>query len=138
MISRMSRSALALLALATTFDGARAQSLDVNLATLAEPNQKTAEVSTEQLRRILADGSAMVIDTRSRQEFEAGHIPGAHMLDARPITMPALRRTLFLAHSKQRGPFRSEAGLTGAVRSSLGGLIEALGPLVHPLWVRTA
>jgi rhodanese-related sulfurtransferase len=84
MISKMSSSALALLALAMTFDGARAQSLDVNLATLAEPNQKTAEVSTEQLRRILADGSAMVIDTRSRQEFEAGHIPGAHMLDAPP------------------------------------------------------
>ena len=81
---KMSCSALALLALATTFDGAHAQSLDVNLATLAEPNQKTAEVSTEQLRRILADGSAMVIDTRSRQEFEAGHIPGAHMLDAPP------------------------------------------------------
>ena len=53
----------------------------------------------------------------------------AGTLDARPITMPALRRTLFLAHSKQRGPFRSEAGLTGAVRTSLGGLIEALGPL---------
>ncbi len=84
MISKMSCSALALLALATTFDGAHAQSLDVNLATLAEPNQKTAEVSTEQLRRILADGSAMVIDTRSRHEFEAGHIPGAHMLDAPP------------------------------------------------------
>ena len=40
MISKMSSSALALLALAMTFDGARAQSLDVNLATLAEPNQK--------------------------------------------------------------------------------------------------
>jgi LysR family nitrogen assimilation transcriptional regulator len=62
----------------------------------------------------------------------------AGTLDARPITMPALRRTLFLAHARQGGPYRSEAGLTGAVRSSLTGLIEALGPLVHPLWVRTA
>ena len=62
----------------------------------------------------------------------------AGTLDARPITMPALRRTLFLTHAKQSGPFRSEAGLTGAVRASLTGLIEALGPLVHPLWVRTA
>jgi LysR family nitrogen assimilation transcriptional regulator len=58
-------------------------------------------------------------------------------LDARPITMPAIRRTLFLASSKQRGPFRNEAGLTGAVRSSLQDLIDALGPLGHPLWVRT-
>jgi len=59
-------------------------------------------------------------------------------LDARPITMPAIRRTLFLASSKQRGPFRNEAGLTGAVRASLTGVIEALGPLAHPLWARTA
>jgi LysR family nitrogen assimilation transcriptional regulator len=61
----------------------------------------------------------------------------AGTLDARPIIMPALRRTLFLASSKQRGPYRSEAGLTGAVRSSLAGLIDLLGPLAHPLWVRT-
>jgi LysR family nitrogen assimilation transcriptional regulator len=52
--------------------------------------------------------------------------------------MPAIRRTLFLAWSKQTGPFRNEAGLAGAVRTSLGGMIEALGPLAHPLWARTA
>jgi rhodanese-related sulfurtransferase len=84
MLDKMACSALALLALAVTADGGRAQSHDINLATLAETNQKTPEVSTEQLRRILSDGSAMVVDTRSRQEFEAGHIPGAHMLDAPP------------------------------------------------------
>ena len=59
-------------------------------------------------------------------------------LDARPITMPAIKRTLFLASSKQRGPFKNEAGLTGSVRASLTGVIEALGPLAHPLWTRTA
>jgi LysR family nitrogen assimilation transcriptional regulator len=58
--------------------------------------------------------------------------------DARPITMPPLRRTLFLASSNQRAAFKNEAGLTGAVRSSLSGLLEALGPLAQPLWVRTA
>lgn len=62
----------------------------------------------------------------------------AGKLDARPITMPPLRRTLFLASSNQRPAFKSEAGLTGAVRSSLTGLLEALGPLAQPLWVRTA
>jgi len=74
--------AFALLALAVNPGDGLAQSHDVNLATLAEANQKTAEVSTEELRRILADGSAIVVDTRSREEFEAGHIPGARMLDA--------------------------------------------------------
>jgi LysR family nitrogen assimilation transcriptional regulator len=62
----------------------------------------------------------------------------AGKLDARPITMPALKRTLFLASSKQHAPFKNEAGLTGAVRSSLTGLLDALGPLAQPLWVRTA
>src|SRR5207249_4629870 len=33
----------------------------------------------------------------------------AGTLHARPITMPAIRRTLFLASSKQQGPFRNEA-----------------------------
>jgi len=39
--------------------------------------QKTAEVSTEQLRRILQDRSATVFDARPFMEFAVGHIPGA-------------------------------------------------------------
>jgi LysR family nitrogen assimilation transcriptional regulator len=62
----------------------------------------------------------------------------AGKLDARPITMPPLRRTLFLASCNQRSAFKNEAGLSGAVRSSLTGLLDALGPLAQPLWVRTA
>lgn len=59
-------------------------------------------------------------------------------LDSRPIAMPAIRRTLFLASSRQRGPFRCEAGLTGVVQTSLDGFLDALGALAHPLWVRAA
>src|SRR3954470_24729697 len=51
-------------------------------ATLAEANQTTPEVSTKQLRDVLADGSAVVLDTRTRAEFNAGHIPGARNLNA--------------------------------------------------------
>ena len=57
-----------------------AQGYSVYQATLAEADQRTGEVSTEQLRRILADGSATVVDTRSHAEFAAGHIPGARHL----------------------------------------------------------
>lgn len=62
----------------------------------------------------------------------------AGKLDARRIVTPPIRRTLFLASSKQAGPFRNEAGLTGAVRGSLKGFLELLGPLAEPLWVATA
>jgi LysR family nitrogen assimilation transcriptional regulator len=54
-------------------------------------------------------------------------------LMARPIVSPPVRRTLFLASSKQRSPFRNGPGLTEAVRASLQGMVESLGPLAHPL-----
>jgi rhodanese-related sulfurtransferase len=63
---------------------ASAQGGSIYQATLAEPNQKTQEVSTEQVRRILADGSAIVLDSRKRSEYVAGHIPGARNVDAPP------------------------------------------------------
>jgi rhodanese-related sulfurtransferase len=71
----------ALAAIAVSAAPAHAENLSIVQATLAESNQKTGEVSTGQLRRILADGSAIVLDTRSREEFDAGHIPGARHLD---------------------------------------------------------
>jgi rhodanese-related sulfurtransferase len=55
---------------------------NVYQATLEESGEKTPEISTEQLRRILADGSAVVVDARKQSEFAAGHIPGARNVDA--------------------------------------------------------
>jgi len=46
-------------------------------ATLAELGQKTPEVSTAELHRILSDQSAVVLDARPPKEFALGHIPGA-------------------------------------------------------------
>ena len=46
-------------------------------ATIGESSAKTAEVSTADVRRILNDGSAVLIDSRKRAEFVAGHIAGA-------------------------------------------------------------
>lgn len=56
-------------------------------------------------------------------------------LDARPIVMPPIRRTLFLASSTQRGPFRNEAGLTSTIKLALQRHIENLGPFAHPILV---
>ena len=53
-------------------------------ATLGESGQRTPEVSTEQLRRILADRSALVLDTRPAREFAISHIPGAANVAAKP------------------------------------------------------
>ena len=52
--------------------------------TLLEPNQKTAEVSTEELRKILADQSSLVLDARPFMEYAVSHIPGALNVSAKP------------------------------------------------------
>jgi DNA-binding winged helix-turn-helix (wHTH) protein/rhodanese-related sulfurtransferase len=66
-----------------------AQGGSILQATLAEPNLKTAEISTADLQRILADGSGIVLDTRTRAEFAMSHIPGAHNLARDPGAPPS-------------------------------------------------
>lgn len=46
-------------------------------ATLGDAGQKSAEVSTAELRRILDDRTAIVLDSRPPMEFAISHIPGA-------------------------------------------------------------
>jgi rhodanese-related sulfurtransferase len=53
-------------------------------ATLGESGQLTAEVSTDQLKGILADKSAVVLDARPRLEYAISHIPGAMNVAAKP------------------------------------------------------
>jgi rhodanese-related sulfurtransferase len=73
------------------YDPVTAFARDGNIyqATLGELKQKTQEVNTGQLRRILAEHSAIVLDARKRSEYVAGHIPGAVNLDVAPDEMVA-------------------------------------------------
>jgi rhodanese-related sulfurtransferase len=61
---------------------------DVYQATLTEPDPKTPQVSTEDVRRILGDGSAIVLDSRKRAEYDAGHIAGARNVAPAPGASP--------------------------------------------------
>jgi rhodanese-related sulfurtransferase len=56
---------------------ALAQEPTIFQATVGETNQKTQEVSTEEMRQIVSDGSAIILDARPHQEFVNGHIPNA-------------------------------------------------------------
>jgi LysR family nitrogen assimilation transcriptional regulator len=60
------------------------------------------------------------------------------LLDARPIAMPSIRRTLYLVSPSQGPELRSDAAVTAAVRESVAILLELLGPLAHPLWIRAS
>ena len=69
---------------------AGAQTPDIRHATLEEANQKTREVSTDELQRILVTGSAVVLDARPHMEFAMSHIPGAQNVAPKagvPISM---------------------------------------------------
>jgi len=49
-----------------------------------ESDQKTKEISTEELRTILAEKSAAVFDARPFKEYAISHIPGAVNVAAKP------------------------------------------------------
>jgi rhodanese-related sulfurtransferase len=67
-----------------------AQNSAIQKATLGETGQRTTEVSTDELKHILADGSATVFDARPPLEFAISHIPGARNVAPRPGVEKAL------------------------------------------------
>ncbi len=70
---RMTLSTLALL----SFLAAAPVQAQIYQATLQEPGQATAEVSTDELKLIIETGSAVVFDARPVEEYSISHIPGA-------------------------------------------------------------
>jgi rhodanese-related sulfurtransferase len=62
----------------------------IDSAVIGSPGAKTAEVSTAELKRILAEGSAVVLDARPSREFAISHIPGARNVAARPGVSPSM------------------------------------------------
>ena len=62
----------------------------IHTATLGESGAKTPEISTEELRHILAEKSATVFDVRPAMEFATSHIPGAVNVAQKPGTSKAL------------------------------------------------
>src|SRR5687768_165097 len=79
-----------ILMLAAVLAAAAASAQSVLEATLAEPDQKTAELSTGQLRQILAESRAVLLDARPRLEYAISHIPGALNVAPRPGLPPHL------------------------------------------------
>jgi len=63
---------------------------NIQTATLAERAAKTPEISTEELRRILADNTALVLDVRPAMEYATSHIPEALNVAQGPGTSKAL------------------------------------------------
>jgi rhodanese-related sulfurtransferase len=76
---------IALATLASPSNAAYGQErLDIRDAVLAEAGQRTPEISTSDLQRILTERSAIVFDARPFREFAVSHIPGARSLSAKP------------------------------------------------------
>ena len=58
--------------------------MNIQQATLMESDQKTPEISTEELRKVLAEKRATVFDARPFKEYAVSHIPGAANVSAKP------------------------------------------------------
>ena len=75
---------VALLLILAAASPALAQAPRIDQATLEEPNQKTKEVSTDELKRTLANKTAVVLDARPYREFAMSHVPGAQNVAPKP------------------------------------------------------
>jgi rhodanese-related sulfurtransferase len=64
--------------------------INIHSATLGESNAQIPEISTEEMRRVLADNSATVFDVRPALEFAISHIPGAINVSKKPGTSKAM------------------------------------------------
>jgi rhodanese-related sulfurtransferase len=78
----MRKLAVAACAVLLLVTSAAAQSVFEAVVPDAAPG--TADISTEELRRVLRDGRTIVFDARPRREFAVGHIPGAVNVAPRP------------------------------------------------------
>jgi rhodanese-related sulfurtransferase len=74
---RMLTSSVALLVFALVSVPVAESVRKVHQATLGEANQKTPEISTEELMKVLAERRAPVLDVRSAEEYAIAHIPEA-------------------------------------------------------------
>jgi len=54
-------------------------------ATLEEQGQKTPELSTDELKAVLAGNAAVVLDARPKSEFAAAHIPASISIDEKGL-----------------------------------------------------
>jgi rhodanese-related sulfurtransferase len=75
--------------------------------TLEEPGQTTPEVSTDELRVILAKKNGVVLDARSKEEYAVAHIPGSISIDEKGLVRIAQsipdRATTMVVYSN--GPY---------------------------------
>lgn len=123
-------------------------------AVMGEDVSPTPQISTEDMRRILDEGSAVLIDSRPRRQFVSGYIPGAICLDSEPeAQVEAVRRTLdgdtskaiviycngpHCKQSRRLGKELTQAGFTAVKRYQLGMSVwRALGgpTAVDASWV---
>ena len=92
MTPRIARcmAVLTALALPVLLAAARIQEATIFDAILGESGQRTVEVSTSELKRILAERSAVVLDARPHLEYAISHIPGALNVAAKPGVAPSM------------------------------------------------
>ena len=65
----------------TTFLSALVLAFALTTAKSADPGKTFQNVNVEQFEKLRADKKNVVLDVRTKKEFEAGHVPGAINID---------------------------------------------------------
>lgn len=104
--------------------------------TLEEQNQKTPELSTDELKALMAKGGALVFDARPAEEYAIAHIPGSLVLDEKQLgrftqSFPDQRASIVVYSN---GPYCDRARLRSEDLLRLGYTRISRYQLGLPVW----
>jgi len=133
-------SALTVIAVCLFVGEATAQSSNILQAVIGDIGPKTKEINTKQMRQILLDHSAVVLDARPHAEFVNGHIPSAHNL-AGPASEATAEVERLLSGDKSKalvlycnGPFCQASRRMGDQLAAAGFTNVRRYQLGMPIW----
>lgn len=139
-MKRIAWSALVLVMLAALMVGCSQGGQTAEETTAAKAGAEYTQIPQDLAKEMMrADDSLVVVDVRTQEEFDGGHIPGAicvpneSIVDAQPEELPDLEQTILVycrsgRRSKEAAQKLADMGYTNVYE--FGGIIDWTGEVV--------
>ena len=138
-MKRIAWSALVMVMLAALMVGCSQGEQTVEEQTAEKAGAEYTQISQEKAQEMMKSEDVIVVDVRTQEEFDGGHIPGAicipneSIVDAQPAELPDLEQTILVycrsgRRSKEAAQKLADMGYTEVFE--FGGIIDWTGEVV--------
>ena len=138
-MKRIAWSALVMVMLAALMVGCSQGEQTVEEQTAEKAGAEYTQISQEKAQEMMKSEDVIVVDVRTQEEFDGGHIPGAicipneSIVDTQPADLPDLGQTILVycrsgRRSKEAAQKLADMGYTEVLE--FGGIIDWAGEVV--------